>query len=47
LDTATQLASQHHQLMSERRILSFSRPLDLNGEAKMARKKQSSAIIVR
>jgi hypothetical protein len=40
------LAAQNNQLMSEGRILCFKPLLDLNGEAKAARKKQSSANIV-
>jgi hypothetical protein len=44
LDTATQLAPQHNQLMSKHRVLSFSN-FDLNGEARTARTKQSSPII--
>ena len=45
-DPALQLTPQNDQLMSERRILCLMRLFDLNGEAKMARTKQSSANIV-
>jgi hypothetical protein len=44
LDPAPYHASQDDQLMSQRRILRLSRLFDLNGEAKMARTKQSVII---
>jgi hypothetical protein len=40
-----QLAPQDIQLVSKHRVLSFKPQLRLNGEAKTARKKQSSPII--
>jgi hypothetical protein len=46
-DSARHLTPQNDQLLSERHILCFKPALDLNGEAKTARTKQSSANIVR
>jgi len=45
-DATMQLTPQNNQLMSERRILCLSRLFDLKGEAKTARTKQSSLIIL-
>jgi hypothetical protein len=44
-DVTMQPTPQDDQLMSKHRVLSFKPQLDLNGEARTARTKQSSPII--